>query len=126
MLKQEKVIALLCTIAKLIKEVVNLFSSIIAHINIQSDQGSLHKRHDFFEFLRVLLDHILIQSVVRVHELSLLLLVLAKLGEILLIQVMEEALHGVLRLLKLRNIVEIGNALLALNQTIFSFEVGQA
>ena len=57
-------IALLSSIAELIKEVVNLFSPIIAHINIKPDQSSLNKRHDLLEFLRVFLDHILIQSVV--------------------------------------------------------------
>ena len=52
-------VALLGSIAKLIEELKDLVSAILAHINVEPDEGCLDEGHDFFEHFSVLLNHIL-------------------------------------------------------------------
>ena len=85
-------IALLRSIAELIKEFED-FTSILL-IDIKSDERRLDERNDLFQQLAILLDHVLIDSVGRTHELGVLFLVLAQLGEILLVQVVEEIFNS--------------------------------
>ena len=48
LLEQEKVITLLCAIAELIKEFVDIVSAPIIHIYVESDECGLDERHDLF------------------------------------------------------------------------------
>ena len=67
-------------ITELIKEVVDLVSTLIILLDIKPDQSSLYEWDDFFEQLSlILLDNILIKGIVRVHKLSLLIFIFTKL-----------------------------------------------
>lgn len=122
LLQQEEVITLLRAIAKLIEEVVDFVFASVVHIDVKPDERSLHIWHDVFELSRVLLDHVLVQCVVRVHELCHLFVVFAELGEVLLVQVVEQLHNGFLGLLHLFNFIEVTIVLLSSDQAIFTPE----
>ena len=90
------------TRAELVEELEDLVSTVFIVLDVEADEGRLDERHDFFQELALLpLYDVEVVRVGRVHELGRLILILAQLAQILLIEVIEEGLDHVFRLLEL-------------------------
>jgi hypothetical protein len=114
-LKQVQVVALVLSAAELVEELEYFFPAFDLILDIEANQSSLHKRYNLLQWPLFLdLDAVLVQGVSGVHELSLLVLIFAQLRQVLLVQMMEQLLDGVLSLAVLCISVEVRVVVLAL------------
>ena len=114
-LKQEQVVNLVLSAAELVEELEDLFPALDVILDVKANQSSLHKWYDLLQWpLLFDLDAVLVQGVSGVHELSLFVLIFAQLRQVLLVQMVEQLLDGVLSLAVLCHSVEVRVVVLAL------------